>query len=353
MKTRIIVSIIGGVMPVIGAYATGATPETAIPTSLSYVTGGLNTKQAIMPAKDSDKIVTYGATAGAMGERAIITDPDDVVTGETGVMAVNATEGIIAAKQNKVLNIPSSNAVTSCGDECLSSRHIYANANGKRLGDGLIDAQTVNTAAVAAINSKFTQINENGIADSNGQLWRINVVSAPLMVSTTLDARINGTNSCYRRLHGNNDSTGNNLCGTGHEMSYIGNTGSKTGRWGVVFPYGDVSGISVCSNVPPSSVMKYDQSSDGETDYYNWGYIANGTESATLTSQYNSQAGNGTLQSDQKYCWCKMENPVASSWVFRISYDFSAYCAYYCADYCAYYVRAYAGFRGALFGAVQ
>jgi hypothetical protein len=348
MKSGIYYCGIVGIMLCGGTY--GGSIDTA-PTSKAYVDYQLSTRQDKIPAQDSEKVLTYGSTDGSIGSRDVVMDPDDVTTNNTGIMTVNATD-VIYDKQNIIINLPSSNVLSATNDNGrVSSRHIYDSTN-NRFGDGLVDAGTVNSATTTALNQKFTQVDTSGNPSANGTLWRVNSSATnALPITTTLDASIAGQDYCYRSLDGQSRSNGTCSADT---LSYLGanSSSNKSGKWGVVFPYGDVSGISVCSNVAPDAAYKYDTSSDGTFDYYNWGNVANGTKSQTLTTQYNSQSGIGTLSSDQTYCWCKLENPAASSWVFRYSYDGSSSCAGNCASLCASLVHSFADFRGAVFGAV-
>ena len=354
MKTRIYYCGIVGIMLCGGTY--GGSIDTA-PTSKAYVDYQLSTRQDKIPAQDSEKVLTYGSTDGSIGSRDVVMDPDDVTTNNTGIMTVNATD-VIYDKQDIIINLPSSNVLSATnGNGMVSSRHIYDSTN-NRFGDGLVDAGTVNSATTTALNQKFTQVDTSGNPSANGTLWRVNSSATnALPITTTLDASIAGQNYCFRTLSGtiNDDhAAGNNNPCNSTTLSYLGanSSSNKSGKWGVVFPYGNVSGISVCSNVAPDAAYKNDTSSDGRFDYYNWGNVANGTKSQTLTTQYNSQSGTGTLSSDQTYCWCKLENPASSSWVFRVSYVDSSDCASSCASGCANTVKIYAAFRGAVFGAV-
>lgn len=88
--------------------------------------------------------------------------------------------------------------------------------------------------------------------------------------------------------------------------------------WTTNLPYGDVSGVALCSTTSGS-------------------YATVGTPDET---------GGG------KYCWCKSTHPVLSRWVFAYAAGSSSNCASYCARDCGDYVRASADFRSSMFGSV-
>lgn len=89
--------------------------------------------------------------------------------------------------------------------------------------------------------------------------------------------------------------------------------------WKTVFPYGNVSGISVCNDTSGS-----------------WG-------GSTTTEQ---------LETGGVMCWCKMTHPAVSLWVFSDANSSSSACAFYCAFYCGIYVRIYSDFRSGVFSSV-
>ena len=116
----------------------------------------------------------------------------------------------------------------------------------------------------------------------------------------------------------------------------------ERGDWGVVFPYGEVMGTSVCSTLAPEN-----------TSYgYYTGYIAD--DQAFVQSQYDAWVGASRPTTVAgRYCYCRLKSPVfaGSPWVFRHDYGSASYCATYCAFYCGDYLRYYAVLRGAVFAA--
>ena len=343
---KLITSIVG-ITCVMGSYVAYADNESAV-TSKSYVDAALSGKQDILESRSGDIIVTYPRNGGSP----IVHEIKDELgsesnTSDTGLPTAESVDGATGGKIERLANLPNNNIVTySMNTYEPTSTPIYDNTV-NTFGNGVVRAGTLNSAIGSAVQDELIQVDENNVASATGTLWRINT-SAPvaLPVSKTLDASINGTGDCYRRLNG--QSHGNGTC-SADTLSYLGaNTSSnKSGKWGTVFPYGDVSGISVCSSLKPTAAYYGDENWE-----YNWGYIANSSENQTLSSEYTSQAGNGTLSGNQFYCWCKMENPAVSSWVFRDTNDDSSFCALNCAYSCVSGVLYNADFRGAVFGAV-
>lgn len=274
--------IFGGVLTII---ACNAYAVTATVTSRDYVDNALATKQAKIPsagtagAPTGDSVITYTASSGTIGERGLYTD-------STEYDATNDADKLITASALKgaISNIPE------------------------------------------------TETTKLQCTDSNCLLWNIVTQTAYGITPFNPDVSINGTSMCYRRLNGNVGTNG--TCGA-DTLSYLGADKNKSGKWGVVFPYGDVSGISVCSAVSSASTM---------------GAIATDAQSAILDGEYTQQAGVGGNTGG--YCWCKMENPSVSAarWVFKNPRSVSD-CRYNCAYDCANFVRNSADFRGAVFGA--
>lgn len=275
--------IFGGVLTII---ACNAYAVTATVTSRDYVDNALATKQAKIPsagtagAPTGDSVITYTASSGTIGERGLYTD---------------STEYDASADADK-----------------------------------LITASALNTAFTTLPETDTTKLE---CTDSNCLLWNIVTQTAYGAAASSFnpDVSINATSYCYRKLSGNSrDGT----CGA-DTLSYLGPSGNKSGKWGTVFPYGDVSGISVCS-----------------TQSGTYANAATSEQSAILDSEYTSQAGNGTVTDNQKNCWCKMENPTnaAAHWVLQRLDSSASYCAMGCATYCTYDVEGVPDFRRAVFG---
>ena len=112
--------------------------------------------------------------------------------------------------------------------------------------------------------------------------------------------------------------------------NYTDNASNKT--WATTFPYGLVSGKSLCS-------------------------VTQGTFAVTGTPDESTGGG--------QYCWCKAtgytpvgqnivyENSSSSSWVFDYDRGSASDCASNCAHGCGRRVQDYSAFRRAVFGITQ
>ena len=349
MKTnRIIYCLVGALSFVNASYGAGETATT----SKHYVD---TTTQAILPAKMDDKIVTYGATTGSVGERDTVMEWDGVTGSTTGIITTNAIDEPLGQTQDKILNIPSSNVLSRGGDDgAVSSHHIYSSQN--TFGDGLVDASTLNSAVSSVARQKFIRVDETGAANANGVLWQINPTApTALTITKTMDATEDGVGYCYKSLNGDGGNDGNNNQSRCSNTIYNG-MGTKSGEWATVFSYGTVKGKSVCSSLTPPDYMKYDKAWDDSVNYYNWGYIASSSENTTLNGEFASQTGNGNLSANQFYCWCKTDTldgmPAVSRWVFINSHSSASDCAGDCANDCGGNVRDASAFRSGVFGSV-
>ena len=349
MKTKLFGFCLVGLIGMInGAYATG---ESTATTSQKYVDDALAGKQAILTAKTNDTIVTYPRTNGP----AIVHEIKEELgtsTSDTGIPTAETLESAIDEKIGMFLNLPNNNVVTYTGDGySVVTTPIYDNS-ANTYGNGLVRASTLNNAVATAARGKFTRVDENGDADANGTLWQINTVAPTLTVTKTLDPLVNGTDYCYRGLNGtNNRANGNCSAAT---QTALGASGSKTGKWGTVFPYGEVIGRSVCSNIKPTGA--YYGTEDWE---YVYGYVTSSAETTTLNGQFTAQSGVGTPAEGYKYCYCKMDSAsgtdvsAVSRWVFYHSILSASACAVNCASRCGPYVQSYSDFRSGVFGSVQ
>lgn len=349
MKTNIFGFCLVGILGMInGAYATG---EEMAATSQKYVDDALAGKQAILTAKTNDTIVTYPRTGGQAATVHEIKEEMGTSTSDTGIPTAITLESAMDEKIERVINLPNTNVMTY-GDYGYmpASTPIY-DSSVNAYNNALVRASTLNSAVATAARAKFTRVDENGDADANGTLWQINTVAPTLTITTTLDATVGGTDICWRNLNGRNDRA-NGLCSAATQTA-IGASGSKTGKWGAVFPYGDVTGKSVCSNVKPTNAYY----GDGEYDY-NWGYITSSAETTTLNGQFTAQSGTGTPAEGYKYCYCKMDSvdgtdvSAVSRWVFSYSFSSASVCADYCAYLCGLYVRDASDFRSGVFWSV-
>jgi len=348
MKTKLFGFCLVGLIGMInGAYATG---ESTAATSQKYVDDALAGKQAILTAKTNDTIVTYPRTGGQAATVHEIKEEMGTSTSDTGIPTAGTLEGAIDEKISRVINLPNTNVMTYGGDGYMPASTPIYDSSVNAYNNALVRASTLNSAVATAARAKFTRVDENGDADANGALWQINTVAPTLTVRATLDATIGGTSYCYRGLNGTNNNDGQCSVTT---KTAIGASGSKTGKWGTVFPYGEVVGRSVCSNVKPTNAYY----GDGEYDY-NWGYITSSAETTTLNGQFTAQSGTGTPVEGYKYCYCKMDSvdgtdvSAVSRWVFDGSHSSASGCAVGCANDCGLYVLLNSDFRSGVFGSV-
>lgn len=325
----------------------GAYADTVTVTSRDYVDNVMNTKQNKIAATSGDRVVTYSTTAGQIGSRAILDDLSDTTTTDTNLATAMAADDAIYSKNQEVLNIGAPNVLTYSGDNgTLTATPIYNNTV-NTFSNGLVDASTLNMAMMAAANNEMV-CNEYATGmpetDANCILWEINTGAAnPLNTTAYLPANVDGTSYCYKSHNGNSNYRDN--CSTTMYNAF------QKGEWGTVFPYGEVSGISVCSNIEPSIKYEYGEGEDSWTNYM-YGQVS--TNQSGVQSQYNAWVSGGRPATPVGgYCYCKLTNPsiAASRWVFQGSSSVSD-CAFLCAPFCAGSVRFYADFRGAVFGAV-
>ena len=313
------------------------------PTSKSYTDSQMNALQPNFSGLGANKLMTYGTTDGVVGSRDIVTELGTSTTANSV-----PTRGAINAGLNTKQDIINGNAGwvmanTGFGAGSIRPKPIYSTTN--NYNTALVDAQTLNNAVINAVNSELIQVDETGTASSSGTLWKLNDAANLTLLSTrdsldvsSLDTPTNGTSWCHRGLSGTYNDNG--ACSTA-TLATLGATGNKSGLWGVVMPYGDIVGKSVCS-------------SQSGTEYT----AATDANESTISTEFNAQSGVGisALSNSQKYCWCKMESingePAVSRWVFIYSRSSASDCASNCADNCGYSVRDYSDFRTSMFGAV-
>lgn len=303
---------------------------TSIPTSKSYVDTGLNAKQPKFENLGNNKLMLYSNTTdGATLSRDIVTTLG-TNTSATTVPTRGAIVTGINTKQN-TLNGTAGWVVENTGTAgSVKARPVYSTTNNYKTA--LVEAEDLNQIIIDAVNSELTQV-------ANG--WQINssVTLPTLRTLLNLDASINGTSYCYRRLNG---STGDNGTCNATTLATLGTGGNRSGLWGAVFPYGDIVGKSVCSTTSGANNT-----------------AATAAQESSLTTEFNAQTGVGTsaLSDGQGNCWCKMESvggePAVSRWVFLGSVSSASDCAGSCAFYCGISVPSNSDFRSGVFGSVQ
>lgn len=294
---------------VFNAYAPSSSVSGNTVTTQTYVDNALNTKQAKITTTGTNKLMTFGNGTGATpGSRDIVS----TLGTSTSATTVPETGPIVTAVNNKqnAVNGTADYVMTGTGTAgTLGEKPVYSAS--AQLSTALVTAQTINTAAMDAANSEMmchSYVANASQTPENCLLWEIKQsISKPLQ-SYWQNPSTPYTSSCYRKAYGNyteggivrNDQNGNCSSAT---VSYLGALNNKSGKWGTVFPYGDISGVSKCVN-----------------------YIAN--PGIATDEQINSQSTGGV-------CWCKMQNPIVSKWAIGMSYGNLTNCNKVCAGTCA------------------
>ena len=293
------------------------------PTSKSYVDSQMNALQPNFAGLGANKLMTYGTTAGAVGSRDIVTTLGTSTTANS-VPTRGAINTALNTKQ-PTMNGTAGYVATNTGTPgVLGEKAVYGGVT--KMADALVDAQTLNNAVINAVNSELIQVDAG---------WRINTVDNLRFLTILPDVSINGTDACYRNFEGDSE---NGTCGA-TTLNTLGASGSKSGRWGAVFSYGDIVGKSVCSAI---------------TGDWTTHTVATDAQSDVMNAEFSAQSGTGfsAMGENQYNCWCKIESiggaPVTSSWV----YGGTDYCAEHCADDCAY-IYANIGWRETVFNSIQ
>lgn len=177
------------------SYADNAPSDAKTPTSMAYVTSQLDTVQNSFAGNGANKLMTYPTTAGGTpGSRDIVTT---LGTPNAAGQYTNTTDNTIAtrgavlaginAKQD-TLTGTSGYAVLGTGtDGVVDEKAIYGAQT--QFNTALVETGTLNSAVIAAVNSELIRVNENGVADPNGTLWKLNDA---LTLLTTGNAGISG-----------------------------------------------------------------------------------------------------------------------------------------------------------------
>ena len=304
-------------------------------TTKDYVDNVISDKQPLSPITGVNKIMTYGATTGAQtGSRDIETTS---LGTDTTADKVAAAGIIVAALNNKQNNVIGTDDWVMTGTNTagnLGGKPIYSSTN--NYSNALVTAETVNNAAIAAANSEFsceTYVEGAEQIPDNCLIWRIHTdgpTTLPTPRTSVGDPMIQGSLYCKRDLNGSDGE--DSQCGP-EILSYIGPRRNRSGKWGVVFPYGNVMGISVCSSVSATSS----------------GQIATDAESETLDAEYATQVENGTQSGNT--CWCKIVMPATSKYVAQRI--IGSGCAALCASQCSNYIKGVVQFRGTMFNTIH
>ena len=312
-----------------------------IPTSQAYVDDEMSKLQPQFDGLGADKLMTYGTTDGAVGSRDIVTTLGDSTTADS-VPTRGAINTALNTKQNTMNGTAGWVAENTGTAGSLKAKPVYSTTNNYKTA--LVTASDLNQIVTDAVNSELIQVDETGTASSTGTLWKLNDVAnltlptLRLMISE-IDRSINGTSRCYRCLDESKNDDGDCNVAT---LATLGATGSKSGLWGAVFPYGDVVGKSVCSTRQPGRPFA----------------VATDAWESDLNTEFIAQSGVGTsaLSTAQKKCWCKMESingePAVSRWVFNQSFSSASDCAQSCANVCGAGIRTNSSLRTPMFNSV-
>ena len=167
MKTKsIITGAFIGAIAATGAYAAGEN----IVTSKYYVDTEVATKQPKLLDNGSDVAVTYPAQLGGTpNQRTIgtsVTTGDNLVTTGGVNTALNAKQQKISGTQNTVVTYGATDGATG-------SKAVY-NASGSYTSGALAEAGHVNTTVINGFNAHLTCADPVNGTSSNCNLWQIN-----------------------------------------------------------------------------------------------------------------------------------------------------------------------------------
>ena len=284
------------------------------PTSKKYVDAEMAKLQPKFAGLGNNKLMTYSSTTnGAVGSRDIVTELGTSTTANT-IPTIGAINTGVNTKQD-TLNGTDGFVVANTGASgIVMQKPVYSTTDNYK--NALVEAGDLNQIIVDAVNSELIPVEGIG--------WQINTAENLTLPTLRwfLDPHVVGTSSCHRPLDGKNNIDG--TCSTA-TLATLGASGNKSCLWGVVYPYGEVIGKSVCS---ATAGTKYEAATDAQE--------------STLTTEFNTQSGVGAsaLSSSQKHCWCKIDKfngeSVGSSWVFFDTYTGgNGTCANTCVGVCA------------------
>ncbi|MBQ6736273.1 MAG: hypothetical protein IJQ90_02170 [Alphaproteobacteria bacterium] len=308
---------------VFNAYAPSSSASGDAITTRTYVDNLLSGKQARITTTGTNKLMTYGASAGATpGSRDIVSTLGTSTTATT----VPETGPIVAGMANKqdIVNGTADYVMTGTGTAgTVGEKPVYSSTN--NYSNALVEAQTVNTAATDAANSELTCV------DNDCLLWQITELANLSKLQTKFDMtnliQVNGSGTCYKQASDGTLSTG--TCSAEYTNSM------QNGDWGVTFAIDDenieIRGISVC----------YLGASEGL-----------GTRSLYQGSiQAYYEAGN--MQDGDGACYCKIVSPSNSAWIWRQKIAGGAYCRLTCAKNCGTLFKNDQSFREAMINTME
>ncbi len=303
---------------VFNAYAPSSSASGDAITTRTYVDNLLNTKQAKITTTGTNKLMTFGSSAGNIGSRDIVSTLGTSTTATT-VPEVGPIVTGLNGKQNTV-NGTANFVMTGTGTAgTLGEKPVYSSSVQK--SNALVTAQTINTAAMDAANSEMmchTYVANASQTPENCLLWAINstsptgleIFNLANIIGTTQMTALTSTKSSGETNRGDPSAYGI----AGQSSAYAIDFGDK----GVVKGYGRCSTQSGTNN--------------SET----W---SNPTTFVDLTDE--------TGQSGARYCYCTLTSytPVGGSprslsgpgWVYFDSWSGgtgASNCASSCANNC-------------------
>lgn len=159
-----------------------------------YVDSELAQKEALIPAKSVDTLLTYPKTGGDAVERQIKSTLDNS-TIDTSVVTAGAANDKIETRQDAVQSFsPDYVLAYSDTDGFVYPYPIQNSTYLNYFGSsGLVTAQTLNDSVVGVVNNELTQVDEEGNETATGALWRLNTISyaksrAQMMLNMSITA---------------------------------------------------------------------------------------------------------------------------------------------------------------------
>ena len=349
-----------------------AASGTPVASAKTYTDSELATRQPNFTGSATDKLILFsGSTDGAFGERAVV----------TSLGTPNSTTGLYSGTDLSSTEVPTNSAVNTGVNRKQATVNGTANyvamydENAHMTGDAkgiynassltdldtLVEAGTLNSAIVDAVNSELIQVDESGHESNSGTLWKLNTAanlsllgpasgsgsggsgnqSTPSMKNylLRLGSPVQDDQSFYS-IDGSNlyadftcpDKAGSMVPGDWCAEVYEGCASSSladvpieecAGDYDMTGPAVEVSGISACSAVVSNDQGDIPENQLGINDDY--------THIAT-----SNPAG--------RYCYCKLTeangNTAVSQWVFDTEFENAGQCAEDCASLCSAFFEA-------------
>lgn len=116
---------------------------------------------------------------------------------------------------------------------------------------------------------------------------------------------------------------------------------TENGTWGVTFSWGVAKGEATCLSAAEGLGRTSGLSPYGTGEYSN-----------TFIDAPKGLSGKDADGADRQYCWCNMQSPAVSLWVFHPAISSSSDCTSHCAYGCGLYVQNGLEFRSAVFSSV-